>query len=400
VDQQSLDVCETPENVRIAEGGRGSASVQGGQAETTGTFEELLSGLAEERRKRDRCTRRLKQFALALFSLMVFIMVAVGIRTGKFPWDMLNSFSSMAGIIGITAGATRRQKQVTRSLAQYEDIRSIGPLAEALEFGDREIHTIAVDALIRLLPKLQASDAALLDDAQRSSLRRMLSRGLRDVRIAFIWSVRKDGRHHAPNHRHFKFSPELAVVILKALEQVGDERDLTVVQRIAEGAGRAGRFGPVRNAAAACLPYLQQRVDEQRARQTLLRAAGASPTPADLLLRPARGVSGDDLQLLRACLQDGRPVNDADTELLLAILSNLQTVGDARALPYVEQIAANETLSATLRDTAQCCLRTLRADSLNAPTPHRAFSIENALEKPIEAPSEIYMSGQALQNVR
>jgi hypothetical protein len=359
---------EAETRIAVSPGTQGETA----QGETADSFEAIMEVLATERRKRDRKTLQYQRAALGIFALMVFAMIASAIRTGSFPWEMLNSFSSMAGLVGITAGATLSQKRAARSLAQFEDVRSVGPLAEALEFGDREVRAVAVEALIRLLPKLQASDASLLDDVQRGCLRRALSKGAHGVYVGFTVSTPQGGCRRFPRRGAYGFHPELAVAVLQALEQVGDDRDLAAVQSLADGKGRSGKLTRVREAAQRCLPYLQQRADERRTRQTLLRASGLSETPADLLVRPVAYVPGNDLELLRACLQDGTPVTDSNTELMLAILSHLETTGDARARPYVEQIVGKSSLAPAVREAAQRCLRTLAQDdsgSLLVPHP-------------------------------
>ncbi len=45
----------------------------------------------------------------------------------------------------------------------HDDARGVGRLAEALEWPDHDIQLVAARALTRLLPRLQATDAGLLD---------------------------------------------------------------------------------------------------------------------------------------------------------------------------------------------------------------------------------------------
>ncbi|HZT42096.1 MAG TPA: hypothetical protein VFA07_07895 [Chthonomonadaceae bacterium] len=127
-------------------------------------------------------------------------------------------------------------------------------------------------ALIRLLPRLQASDAHLLNVEQRKSL----CRALNDK------------------------SSKLVLAILKAFEQVGDAEALPYVQKLAEGKGRARTEKRIQEAAQACLPFLSRLAEQTQARQTLLRAAGTSQAAEGALLRPASGApTTDSSQLLR-----------------------------------------------------------------------------------------------------
>jgi hypothetical protein len=92
----------------------------------------------------------------------------------------------------------------------------------------------------------------------------------------------------------------LKIAALRALEQVGDETALPVVEKLAKSAGDT----QVRFAAQECLPFLQQRADQVRVEQTLLRASGPGSS-ADVLLRPAsNGAEAAPQQLLRASRVD------------------------------------------------------------------------------------------------
>src|SRR5262249_8872055 len=87
------------------------------------------------------------------------------------------------GILSFLGGLqsiTDRQKTTANALAMFEDIRTVGPLAEALEFTQEnslvKLHTpkIAASTLTRLLPNLQPTDAELLNAEQRACLCRAL----------------------------------------------------------------------------------------------------------------------------------------------------------------------------------------------------------------------------------
>jgi hypothetical protein len=230
--------------------------------------DNLLAVLAEERRKR----RTRQRWITGVLLTWVALMLVLALWSKDF--HALNSLSGMWGAIAAAFAASQVQKKVTKELAEFEDIRSVGPLALALEYQDRELKAVAENKLTRLLPRLQVSDAPLLDEEQRKCLYRALR-----------------GRN-----------TELVLAILKALEQVGDEQAVPYVQKLADGEGIAATALRIREAAQACLPALQQRAELERSRQTLLRAASASDTPSDVLLRPASGalVEADPQQLLRA----------------------------------------------------------------------------------------------------
>ncbi len=205
-------------------------------------------------------------------STYILFMLFVAITTRHFGG--MGGIGGMTGLLISAAAATQQQKGMVRSLAQFDDIRIVGPLAELLEMLDADTGAVAEGALVRLLPRLQASDAAKPFTAQRQALYRALKRK----------------------------NAALVTAILKALEQIGDYQALPYVEKLLEGEGQAAKDPQVQEAARECLPFLQQLAQQEQARQTLLRAAAATPeTHSETLLRPASGVpTVDPEQLLRA----------------------------------------------------------------------------------------------------
>lgn len=182
------------------------------------------------------------------------------------------------GCLGITLSLTFRGlfrlKALMNELANSGDLRVVGPLIEIAALQDSNANPIAALLLTRLLPRLQASDAALLTDAQRAALGRTLIRN--------------------------GSNPDFLIAALKALEQIGDGSALAVVENLAAGKIKTADPKRVQAAAQACLPFLQTRYEQQQASQMLLRASHAFETPPDTLLRPAQGiVTTEDAELLR-----------------------------------------------------------------------------------------------------
>jgi hypothetical protein len=130
-------------------------------------------------------------------------------------------------------------------LAARDDVRVIGPLAEALRSWDGESQRIAEDALVRLLPRLRAEHEPMIGPDARKSLYRALR-----------------GKNES-----------LSLAIIKALRYIGDAEALITVSRMVYDKSRAGIESRVQNAAIALLPELQERVEEQNAVTTLLRAS-------------------------------------------------------------------------------------------------------------------------------
>ena len=233
--------------------------------------EEMLAELRKEARKRDRN----KKLFIGLYLTLVGFMLVIAIVTHN-P-HLLNTLGSMTGMIAAGAAATQGQKKLTKSLAQYEnDPRVVGPLAEALEFQDKELRKMVPEKLIRLLPQLKASDRNCLNDAQRACLYRAL-RGKNDA---------------------------LKLAILQSLQQIGDSKALPYVQKLA--ADQRAMSGPrMREAVALCLPFLTDLAEKEKNSQMLLRAADGNLTSSDVLLRPAEGGTvSEPEQLLRASSSD------------------------------------------------------------------------------------------------
>ena len=153
----------------------------------------------------------------------------------------------------LIALAYRQRARLTRELAEYDDIWSVGALTDALGLHGAA-RSAASSALTRLLPRLFASDAGLLNDSQRDRLRQEIL-----------------GRNE-----------DLSSAILKSYKQVGDARDLAIVEKIASGKIRTS--SRIKDTAENCLPYLRHRVDTAA---TLLRPAAEGRTNSPALLRPA-----------------------------------------------------------------------------------------------------------------
>lgn len=245
-------------------------------------IEDVLAVLEEERARHLPGVREKLLFPLWMFFLPI--------ATWVFFWSIANANAPNAllslGGIGFVLMlrhlvASEKQTKAARMLARFDDVRAVGALIEALDWPEEQVRVAARLALLRLLPRLQASDAALLHTGQRTSLYRYLK-----MRNA---------------HRDADF----LVTILKALEQVGDASALPPVQRLAEGAAHTYNQRRVRRQARECLPYLEARAEQQRASQTLLRASSAGATSPQMLLRPATGSNNaEPQQLLRPGAQE------------------------------------------------------------------------------------------------
>lgn len=196
-----------------------------------------------------------------------------------------------AGGAGAGTGWTR--KEIAWALSDSHDLRAVNILAIAALDGDGETRDVANLGLMKLLPLFQHSNAVVLSNEGMDALISLLGKG----------------------------KPPLRIAILKALEQVGDERAVPAVERLTNSFVSLGDFyalmavrrsiwphapyletGQVRDAARECLPYLLARAEQKRFSSTLLRAAD-EPTEIDrTLLRAAASTETPEDQLLRPAL--------------------------------------------------------------------------------------------------
>jgi hypothetical protein len=112
--------------------------------------------------------------------------------------------------------------------------------------------TVVISGLTRLLPRLQSQDEGALSEQHRKILGTALSSD----------------------------SSELVQAILQCFEQIGGPQELLLVERLAEGKGKAVDR-QTQAKAQECLAHLRDRT------QLLRVAQGSSPADPGLLLRPS-----------------------------------------------------------------------------------------------------------------
>ena len=207
--------------------------------------ENLLNTVQTEARKLRKSRRGTRYMALCfggVIALMVAAYCVRALRTGN--WDMGDWFTYffMFSSFGGVAAASRTHKEAVSELTRIEDIRAVGPLAESLAIEDKRVRPLIHAALIRLLPRLQSSDAALLTLEGRACLNDALD----------------------------EKNEMLTLAILKAYEQVGDETALPYVEKLAEDAAASQKWR----------------------KSGSLRLADAVPRMPRLFARPGRTAAG------------------------------------------------------------------------------------------------------------
>jgi hypothetical protein len=217
-------------------------------------LDQVFTLLRTERRKRAHWKRASIGLGLVFALLFLYIMVFVN-HASYFYCLWATPFSFFAARVA----ASKKHQAATAALTRFDDVRAIGPLAEALEFQDKYVLPFVTRALIRLLPRLQASDSPLLDVPQRACLNRALNGS----------------------------DTELILAILKAWEQVGDAAAIPVVQELSAANPESKQRSKISEAARECLPFLLQSTERQQVGSQLLRPFDPNQTPRNVLLRPS-----------------------------------------------------------------------------------------------------------------
>ena len=259
-------------------------------------IDALLAAMKREADKQRRYERFGEIYRLSYLVLMVAQFIHF------FMWN--HHFTGFGFILAILAWIpsfivkrmnTQQRKKTVEELAKARDVRIVGPLCDALGFQDGVMVGIACETLVEILPRLRSSDANLLNREQRDRLYGMLP---------------------------INYKP-LVLATLKALEQIGDEKAIPFVEKLANSepivdndserrkafrkfmtsADRviplANQDAEVREAAQHCLPFLRERAAAQKAGQELLHASSPDANIADLL-RPASSQATEPQELLRA----------------------------------------------------------------------------------------------------
>jgi predicted sugar kinase len=190
---------------------------------------------------------------------------------------------------------TLGERHMTRILdmAYSPDKSNVGVLIDALMWPDEHAKRTARFGLTRLLPTLNMEDANLITKQQRNILYSCLQPA------------------HASNNIRF------VIAILQGLEQIGDQSAIPVVSALCKprkwrdpASSGAKRYLEVQKAAQHCLKFLEQSVQTQDARQSLLRASQPEQSTGEHLLRSSiKSGATDSAQLLRTTVEQQNPTD-------------------------------------------------------------------------------------------
>jgi HEAT repeat protein len=227
-----------------------------GNYDAKATVHKLLQEeLAEVHRERK------SQWWLCLIGLICMALLEV--YAANIP---LAPFVVMVPMIMLVVAMSNLSRGIRKtSLAAFSKAERpewAGLCALCLTVADAEIRKMAEGVLIRMLPHLKENDKTQFGPLEMETLIKSLSRK----------------------------KPELTRSILKALEQIGDERALPHVEALAAELAfrKDNKSQELYEAAEACLPFLRQRAEQSRQANTLLRASLPSAAGEEVLLRPVQ----------------------------------------------------------------------------------------------------------------
>ena len=210
----------------------------------------LVMVMQEEGSKRK---ARIRNGITIYVSLMLAFVLLSVLTRGHF----MSFFGSFTTIVTAGFAVSQAQQQGVLALAKSSDVRAVPFLLEALEFPQQEVKIAARQGLISLLPQLRIEHANMLTEAHRKLLHKCL--------------------------RKQDFALQSA--ILKALEQVGDESSLPILQEILDHPN-ALSYWRLHEPAALCMDFIHTNIERVHNVQTLLRASQYTEHQ-DELLRPA-----------------------------------------------------------------------------------------------------------------
>lgn len=234
--------------------------------------EALLAALARENAKKPK--RFVWGAAIGALHCIVIatILGVLGANPGSFGY----MYVMICAACGSALAPTRLQRALARRVAALDDLRAVGPLCEALDRQDAATKKIALGELPRLLLRLRASDRALLNAEQHKALCKAMAEGETEFRMA----------------------------ALHAIEQIGDETALPLVEALAKKKpSKKKNDESAIFRAREVLAALKERIEKEKDASTLLRPAMGQDAE---LLRPAGHGGGESAEeLLRpATAQD------------------------------------------------------------------------------------------------
>ena len=284
-------------------------------SELAAQAEKMIAEMREEIRLHSRLDTMANIWSVVLFPAVILFPMCFGGSIFGFHWHTIWQrygtiffllptliLSMRTLVFDIIVG--KRTLKALHRIEAMDDLRLVGPLAEMLGFGSPSVHDLIKAQLMRLLPLIKESDAALLDRVQRCQLNRFVSIHRYEPKFFIgLWLKRKQQR---------KIDTDFQLAIFAAYEQIGDASSLVAVQSLAHPSPEYLKIVPpeIVKAAKRCLTFVSTANRHYGVSKQLLRPASASDVMPDTLLRAANNQPAKDESdsLLRAADSVDAPV--------------------------------------------------------------------------------------------
>lgn len=207
------------------------------------TLPELLIQTKQEVSKWRKRRRRTLGISAFLFPLSFVCMSLINFIPHNMTFMMLGFLMLMGSLFGLLAGILMRplRNNPVHLLWESENVEAVGSLLEATQMLLPEIKFKALEGLVRLLPRMQASEADLLTSDQRNCLRHLLianpieqphypSLSLEGIPFQQIETMQKLFADRISQQR------DLALGILHVFAHIGAGKEISLVSEV--GAGR------------------------------------------------------------------------------------------------------------------------------------------------------------------
>jgi len=282
------------------------------------------------RESQARQNNALKSFALFAGGAVFYLWLAPRL-VNPANWPLLIAFLPITLIIMRLNAWSRLHIEAVRLLSQIDDVRAVGPLADALESRDLWVvsstRTLAAEALVRLLPRVTVDDEALLNSSQRECLYRALD--------------------HAG-----LFDADLSSAVIRVMGRIGDGHAEKPLRKLIQNRYFIGRHSELHIEAETALEAIRQRVAQAQAPEMLLRAAALSyMDDPDSMLRAVHEGSDAHPELLLRSDGDATP-SQISVQQSLEEADAAGAGGQTERLPYgtgnIGVCAANPEIDAAI----------------------------------------------------
>lgn len=241
------------------------------------TIGEMLRAEREKARRRDNDPKRIVPCILGccgFAALLGYLPHSVQAVVGLLPLVLLIGFCFWYGVFAKSRVHLERTAEFVLSLQDKCCVPALVELFEKVSNFNQK--RAVMDALIKLLPKIEEADAPLFSDHQRALLNKYL------LGIGYDFCFR--------------------VAVLKSLSKIGNASSLPIIKRLAHS-----RFEwAMRAPAGECLDRLERRLAAPG--QTLLRPSSANVQNETLLRAASKSAAWENQEanLLRATSREAR----------------------------------------------------------------------------------------------